>query len=396
MTCSIPAEPASEGLACALTAPRHGRATRLEHGFEIGIEEEYFLTCARTFAPPETTPECLFEGPDRRVQREMLQAQIEISTTPHADMRAARRELAQLRETAAQAASRHSLVILAAGTHPTATWPRMLPTAKDRYHAILDDLQMVGRRNMLCGLHVHVSIPDARSRVEIMNRIVPYVPVFLALSTSSPFWQGQNTGLKGYRLAAYDELPRTGLPEAFETDAQYDAYVDALERSGVIEDSSHIWWAVRPSTRYPTLELRAPDCCTRIDDALGVAALYRCLVRSICRLPVEQTAVLTPTSRGIAVENKWRAQRYGVQGTFVTESGAVPVSGLVAALVDFLQEDAAALKCLEELNHCNDIVRRGTSADEQLRIFDEALSSGCEEQALRSVANWLCTETLQF
>ena len=134
-----------------------------------------------------------------------------------------------------------------------------MQSPKDRYTQVMDDLQMIGQRNMLCGMHVHVELPEPRRRVDVMSRMLPYVPLFIALSASSPFWQGRTTGLKGYRLAAYDELPRTGLPELFRTEADYDTYVDAMVRSGAIKDSSHLWWAVRPSLNYPTLELRAPD-----------------------------------------------------------------------------------------------------------------------------------------
>ena len=159
-----------------------------------------------------------------------------------------------------------SAAILAAGTHPTAFWTRSQQTPKERYDAVMDDLQMIGQRNMPGGLHVHVELPDPDDRVDVMCRMLPYLPLFVALATSSPFWQTRLTGLKGYRLAAYDELPRTGVPELFRRREDYEVYVEALVRAGVMEDSSYIWWAVRPSLKHATLELRAPDSCTRIDD----------------------------------------------------------------------------------------------------------------------------------
>ncbi len=152
--------------------------------------------------------------------------------------------------------------ILAAGTHPTAVWGSQRQTPGKRYDNLTEDLQMLAQRNMLCGLHVHVDVPDPDDRVGLMTRMLPYLPLFVALATSSPFWQSRLTGLKGYRLAAYDELPRTGVPELFRSKEEFDAYVSALMRAGVIEDSSYVWWAIRPSLRHPTLELRAPDCCT--------------------------------------------------------------------------------------------------------------------------------------
>src|SRR5581483_5221005 len=193
---------------------------------------------------------------------EFLQSQIEVMTRPHSDMQAALAELSELRRTVAKVAGRYGMTILAAGTHPTARWERSRQSEGERYDTVMDDLQMIGRRNMLCGLHVHVELPDPEQRVDVMSRMLPYLPLFIALSTSSPFWRSQNTGLKGYRLAAYDELPRTGIPEMFRTQAEFNAYVAALVRAGVMKDSSFIWWAIRPSLANPTLELRARDCCT--------------------------------------------------------------------------------------------------------------------------------------
>ncbi len=210
--------------------------------------------------------------------------------------------------------------MLACGTHPLARWRQSVQSPKDRYSHVMDVLQMIGQRNMLCGMHVHVEFPDPRRRIDVMMRILPYLPLFIALSASSPFWQGRATGLKGYRLAAYDELPRTGLPELFRTNEDYESYVDAMVRSGAMQDASHLWWSIRPSLKYPTLELRAPDSCTRIDDTIAIAALYRSLARYLYRHP-EHNAEVDSVDRAIAVENKWRAQRYGAQGTFVTRSG---------------------------------------------------------------------------
>ncbi len=230
------------------------------------------------------------------------------------------RELRELRRTVAEMAGRHGLAILAAGTHPTAHWREALQTSKERYDTVMHDLQMIGQRDLLCGLHVHVELPDGDERVDVMCRMLPYLPLFVALSTSSPFWQERRTGLKGYRLAAYDELPRTGVPELFRTQEEFDAYVAALVRAGVIEDSSYIWWAIRPSLNNPTLELRAPDSCTLVEDSIAIAALYRTLARHLF-FNRWRNADIDAVARAIVVENKWRAQRYGVHGTFVTDAG---------------------------------------------------------------------------
>ena len=223
-------------------------------------------------------------------------------------------------------------------------WGDSLQTQKERYDAVMHDLQMIGQRNMLCGMHVHVELPDPDARVDLMYRMLPYLPLFLALSTSSPFWQSRRTGLKGYRLAAYDELPRTGVPELFRTKEEFDAYVAALVKAGVMEDSSYVWWAIRPSLKHPTLELRAPDCCTLLDDTLAIAALYRTLARHLYNNPW-RNADMNAVSRAIVVENKWRAQRYGVHGTFVAEEGAVTVAEMLDRLIEETATDIDALEC---------------------------------------------------
>jgi carboxylate-amine ligase len=366
--------------------------------FGVGIEEEYFLSDMRTMQVACETSDSLFEvaaaGLPGRIDREFLQSQVEVATTPHVRMSETRQELVRLRRTAAAAAAEHGLAIMAAGTHPSAMWSSVSPTEKPRYGLVLNDLQMIGRRNMLCGMHVHVEFPDPERRVDVMRRMLPYVPILLALSTSSPFWQGRNTGLKGYRLAAYDELPRTGLPELFRTNEEYEAYIAALVRSGVMDDSSYVWWAIRPSAKYPTLELRAPDCCTRVGDALAIAALYRSLARYLY-FHREHQADLGVVGRAIAIENKWRAQRYGVQSTFVSEAGAQAVAELLDQVIETVQDDAHALNCGAELEHCRLIVERGTSADEQIRVYDERLPQDGHERALQAVGNWIASTSLE-
>jgi carboxylate-amine ligase len=303
---------------------RHARTFVADEVFRFGIEEEYFLSDARTLQVASRTPDALFQSADfgvaGHIGREFLQAQIEVATEPHRKAGDSKLELMRLRQNAAAAAAQHDLVILACGTHPLSSWRESVQSPKDRYDKVMNDLQMIGRRNMLCGMHVHVDLPDPSRRIDVMTRMLPYLPLFIALSTSSPFWQGRATGLKGYRLAAYDELPRTGLPELFHNNAEYDAYVAAMLVSGAMQDASHLWWAIRPSLKYQTLELRAPDCCTRIEDTIAIAALYRSLARFLFVNP-DHNGGLDVVDRAIAVENKWRAQRYGTQGTFVTRSG---------------------------------------------------------------------------
>jgi carboxylate-amine ligase len=326
------------------------------------------------------------------VGREFLQAQIEVATEPNCSFDNARIELMRLRQNAAAAAADHGLAILACGTHPLASWREAVQSPKDRYAQVMEALQMIGQRDMMCGMHVHVEFSDPTRQVDVMTRMLPYVPLFVALATSSPYWQGRVTGLKGYRLAAYYELPRSGLPELFRTNAEYDAYVAAMVRSGAMADASYLWWAIRPSYSYPTLELRAPDCCTRLDDAIALAALYRTLVRYLYGHP-RHNAELDVVDRSIALENKWRAQRYCAQGTFVSRSGAISVSAMLDRVLELIAADADALGCGPDLQHCRTIIAEGTSADAQLRIFTENEHEGAEI-ALHKVTQWIRKATL--
>ncbi|MET0631820.1 MAG: carboxylate-amine ligase [Xanthobacteraceae bacterium] len=378
----------------------NGSVAGLAGTFRLGIEEEYFLVDAETKAIAPTVPEALFTAAKTstlgRGKCEFLQQQVEVATEPHVDMVKARVELRQLRHTLAAIAAPHGLAILAAGTHPTAVWTEAQQTKGERYDAVMHDLQMIGKRNMLCGLHVHVELPDPDARVDVMTRMLPYLPIFIALATSSPFWRSRRTGLLGYRLAAYDELPRTGVPELFRTRAEFEAYVDTLVRAGVMPDASFIWWAMRPSIAHPTLELRAPDCCTRLEDTLAIAALYRTLARRVFFNPW-LNADLTAVSRAVVVENKWRAQRYGIHGTFVDEGRPreVPFARWLDQVIEEAAGDAAALGCLDEVLRCRAIVADGTSADAQLTVYRQARDKGAErEEALAAVSEWLAETTL--
>lgn len=369
--------------------------------YRFGIEEEYFLIDSRTkTVATGQTADFITAAKDAlgpQVKGELLQSQIEVSTKPHIEITAARAELKGLRQAIAAIAAEHGLSILAAGTHPTALWVDQQQTPAERYDAVMHDLQMLGLRNMLCGMHVHVELPDPNERVDVMYRMLPYLPLFVALSTSSPFWQSRPTGLKGYRLAAYDELPRTGVPELFRSREEFDSYVEALVRAQVIQDSSYVWWAIRPSLKHPTLELRAPDSCTLVEDSIAIAALYRSLVRRVSRNPWLNWD-MTAVTRAIIVENKWRAQRYGVHGTFVNEtgSGSVTVGELLDQVIEEVAPDAQALGSLNEVWRCRAIVGGGTSADTQLSVFEaHGRKNESPENALNAVTDWIATATLQ-
>jgi carboxylate-amine ligase len=255
---------------------------------------------------------------------------------------------------------------------------------------------MIARRKMICGMHVHVAVPDRVSRVDLMVRSLPYVPLVLALSTSSPFWHSHRTGLMGYRQALHAELPRSGLPDLFRGEADYDAYVAALIDNRIIADASFIWWVVRPSSTYSTLELRVADSCTHVEDAVAIAALFRCLVRRLTRDP-DLNRGLTPAARAIIEENKWRAQRYGIHGSLIdlVAGEARPIALVLSDVMALVAEDAAALGCEAELSSLTRILERGTSADQQLGVYRDALAGGASQpEALGSVVGWLAETTV--
>jgi carboxylate-amine ligase len=368
--------------------------------YQFGIEEEYFVNdITRRDAARARTQDffarCREQFPDD-IHREMLEPQIEIAIPPCFDFTDARRHLSSLRSAIGEIAQEHDLSIMASGTHPLAIWARVRPNNQPRYGKVMHDLQMIGSRTVVCGMHVHVEVPDLARRVDIMNRMQPYLPLLLALSTSSPFWQAQRTGLLGYRLACYRELPRTGLPDLFDGAADYQRYIDTLVSARAIEDSSFVWWMIRPSLRHPTLELRVADSCTRVDDTLAIAALYRCLVRHIDRDPALH-AGQTGASRSITDENCWRAQRYGIHGSFVDEAtrSAKPVAQVLDEVLDLVAEDAKALGCERELDLARWIIARGTSADHQLALYTDGLGRGLTSRdALAGVVDWLAAETV--
>ncbi|HZS64732.1 MAG TPA: carboxylate-amine ligase, partial [Xanthobacteraceae bacterium] len=297
--------------------------------YSFGIEEEYFVFDLKTRRAVSSADKKFIAAAKKRLGErlttEMLQSQIESVSPPCTSIEQARAHLTECRRVLGEEAAARKLGIAAMGTFPLADWPDQAITPSPRYGAILDDLQMIGLRNMLCGMHVHVEVPDPDTRVDLMMRLTPYLPLLLALSTSSPFWQGHLTGLRGYRLAAYDELPRTGLPELFRTKVDYDAFISALTWAKIIPDASYIWWAIRPSLRFPTIELRVADSCTRLEDALAIAALFRCLVRALDR-DRNLNAGFDRVGRAITRENKWHAQRYGVAAIFVDAFRRQPVS----------------------------------------------------------------------
>ena len=374
--------------------------SRREPPFTIGIEEEYLLVDPETRDLAIDVPDALMAECERRLEEqvspEFLQSQIEIGTRVCANLKQAAQELARMRKTVAEVAAEHGLAPIAASTHPFANWYAQKHTDKERYNILAQDMQAVARRLLICGMHVHVGLGDDELRIDLLGQVSYFLPHLLALSTSSPFWQGDDTGLKSYRISVFDELPRSGLPENFESYGEYQRHVDILIRAGVIEDASKLWWDVRPSARFPTLELRIPDVCTRLRDGIAVAAMYVCILRMLYRL--KRNNQRWRRYSGVLIqENRWRAQRYGCdEGLIDFGIGEiVPYADLLEEMIDIVRVDALALDCLPEVEHARKIVTGGTSAHRQLAVYNQAIEAGADKkEALDKVVDFLIEETV--
>ncbi|MDX9860397.1 MAG: carboxylate-amine ligase [Rhodospirillales bacterium] len=367
--------------------------------FTVGIEEEYLLVDRRTRDIATEPPAAMIEECRSLIRNlvrpELLRSQIEVGTRVCHTIAQARDELAWLRGTVAGVAGNHGLAPIAASTHPFSEWQGQRHTDKERYHMLARDLQAVARRLLICGMHVHVGIDDDDLRIDLINQACYFLPHLLALSTSSPFWRGEDTGLKSYRLSVFNELPRTGLPEYFESFGEYHRHVRILTDAGLITDGSLLWWDIRPSANFPTIEMRITDVCTRLDDAVTIAALFVCIVRMLHRLRrVNQR--WRRYSRMLINENRWRAQRYGIDEGLVdfAKGRIVPFPDLLDELIELIDEDAEALGCRAQVENVRQIMREGTSAHRQIEIYARAVMAGADSaEALRAVVDWLIEET---
>lgn len=364
----------------------------------FGIEEEFHLVDRNT-RDLAVAPKGLLNDLERhigsQVSPEFLRSQIEIGTKPVSTFADARAELNRLRKIVVESALRHGLAPLASGTHPFAQPNGTETTDKERYKELDRDLAGAIRGLAACGMHVHAGIEDDDLRIDLMNQARYFLPHLLTLSTSSPFWRGINTGLKSYRLTVLRRLPRSGLPGLFASWSEYQRTLAVLIDAGIIEDGSKIWWDLRPSARFPTLEMRICDVCPRIDDALTIAAAYLCILRMLWRRKKSNLKWRTyPIS--LIEENRWRAQRYGVSGALLDLSvgSLAPFPELARELCELIAEDATALGCEKEIANLLVITRDGTSADRQLSVWESALKNGLEDRdALIAVVDQLIEET---
>ena len=368
--------------------------------FTIGIEEEYLLVDPGTRDLLRDPPDSLMKeceevlGP--QIGHEFLKAQVEVGTKVSTNVAEARRDLMLLRIGLRDVAARHGIAYIAASTHPFADWADQQITEKARYQMLAHDLQTVARRLVICGMHVHVGVEDPEMRLDLMNQVTYFLPHLLALSTSSPFWHGVETGLKSYRMSVFYSLPRTGPPVQFSSWGEYQRHVGALVDAGLIEDATQLWWDIRPSARYPTIEMRIADISTRVDDGVTVAAMFLSLLGMLFRRRLENQRWRSYSSMLVS-ENTWRAQRYGVEESLADfgKGTLVPFAELTEELIELIRPDAEALGCLHEVERANDLVRDGTSADRQIAAYRNAIDAGAsDEEALKVVVDHLIADTL--
>jgi glutamate---cysteine ligase / carboxylate-amine ligase len=371
-----------------------------EPSFTLGIEEEYLLVDRNSRAlvskmPGPMLKQCQQHADGQLVSPEFLRSQIEVGTRVCSDMSEVRKALTQLRRTVIEVGAEHGVAPLAVSTHPFAEWTQQKYTDRGRYAALSQEMQAAARRLLICGMHVHVGVEDDELRIDLSNQFSYFLPHLLALSCSSPFWEGKDTGLKSYRLTVFDALPRTGIPERFASFADYQRHVRIMVEAGLISDATMIWWDLRPSARYPTLETRIMDVCTDLEDALCVASLVVCSLRMLYRLrrKNQRWRMYSPF---LINENRWRAMRYSFDEGLIDlgRGRIIPFPQLVEELLDLIVEDAEALGCLAEVSHVRTILARGTSAHRQLAVHARAVAEGASpEEAQRAVVDHLIEET---
>ena len=369
-------------------------------GVTFGLEEEFFLVDPDSrdlIADPDPA---LFDACERdsgphKVVHELLRSQIETNTrvcTSVADLRKAQIETRSL---VINTAAQFGAAVIGSSTHPFAHWQAQAVTPKERYDRFAVTFQEVVRRYLVGGMHIHAGFGDAESRIRVMTALRRYLPIMHALSTSSPFNGGRETGFKSFRLTVIASMPRTNLPQPFRTRAEYDRLVSDYQSMDFIGDGTELWWDIRPAVRFPTIEVRICDICPRMEDTLSLAALYACLIRRLLRKDAEEGLPAEPPTELIA-ENRWHASRYGslaFLGDFGV-GGRTDIQELVAELVADLAEDAVALDCEQELQRVTEIIRLGTGADRQIDLFRlRRLEGDTIPEALRAVVDMVIAET---
>ena len=367
----------------------------------LGVEEEAFLidpeTKDLTSDPnPQIFDECEENSLPHKVVRELLRSQIETNTRVCNSVKEVREALCETRSLVSTTAKKYGCDIAAISTHPFATWQDQIPSPKERYESFAMLYQEIVRRLLIGGMHIHAGFGDPDMRIRVMNMVRHYLPLFLGLSTSSPFREGVETGYKSSRMNILGGLPRTGIPKTLSSFEEFKSLEREYQKWGFIANSGEMWWDIRPSHAYPTIELRVCDVCTRIDDAMAIVALYACLIRKYMRTETAGSLVSDEILTEIIFENRFQAQRYGIFAFLADPSDATrtDISDILNRLITELQEDAEALDCVSDIEHAPAIVKNGTGADRQLDLYRLAmLDHKSTHEALREVVDSAVRET---
>ena len=359
----------------------------------IGVEEEYQLIDPKTRELTSYVTELLEEGSlvsENDVKPELLQSQIEIGSNVCRTVQDLELDLSRLRLLIKKYANKKNLEIIAAGTHPFSHWKNQVVTDKTRYRGFMDSTQYVGKRMLIFGMHVHIGVEDKDLRVDVMNQMRYFIPHIMALSSSSPFWQGNNTGFKSFRSIIFEDLPRTGVPEKFSSYQEYSRYVKTLVKSNSIEDPSKIWWDIRPHSKYPTLEFRMCDCSTSLKDAVSIAALIQALVAKVITL--RKSNQQWRNYRGSLIhENKWRSAQKGVKSSLIDlgHEKEVPFGDLISEMLEFIDDVVDDLNTRDYIDNILTISNKGSSADKQIKIYNE-------RGKIEDVVDFLIKETTKY
>ncbi|MEW6736191.1 MAG: carboxylate-amine ligase [Acidobacteriota bacterium] len=360
--------------------------------FTIGIEEEFQIVDPETRELRSRVIEMLEEGRmilGEQIKPEMRQSMVEVGTMICKDVHEARADVCRLRRVLSDLAHRNGLRIAAASTHPFSHWADQDITPNERYYQLIEDIQHVARSLLIFGLHVHIGVEDREAAIHIMNAARYFLPHVLALSTSSPFWLGRNTGLKSYRCEIFKKFPRTDIPDYFNSASEFDNFVKLLIKTNCIDNGKRIWWDIRPHPFFPTLEFRVCDLPSRVDETIAIAALFQAITAKLYKL-FRQNMGFRLYRRALIQENKWRAVRYGLDGKLIDfgKQEEVPVKSLIQELLEFVDDVVDELGSRKELNYIYTILENGTSADRQIRTFERTGD-------LKAVVDQLIVETME-
>jgi glutamate---cysteine ligase / carboxylate-amine ligase len=361
-----------------------------DHTFTLGIEEEFAIIDPETRELRSHIQEILEGGKitlKEQIKPEMHQSVVELGTEICDSIKCARTHVIELRSRLAELAGRSGLKIASMGTHPFSHWHDQLITEGERYQEIVKDMQLLARANLIFGLHVHVGIPNREMAIHVMNQARYFLPHIYALSVNSPFWVGQNTGLKGYRLKVFERFPRTGIPDSFESLSEYEDYCKLLVKTGCIDNAKKIWWDIRLHPFFDTLEVRVCDAQSRVDDTLAIAALIQAVIAKLHKL-LRQNITFRIYRRRLLDENRWRAARYGIDGKLIDfgKEAEVETRSLVHELLQFVSTEVNELGSEKEMEHIERIIREGTGADRQLAAWERT-------QNMKAVVDHIVDET---